>query len=292
MKKAGVYVKFPKTGLGNMLLTWSRAVTFAHLNDLPLVTSAWGRISWGAWLRWERKKRTYWGYFKENSRWERWRSQRRQKSAVLVMEPAVERLPQPVTADTVFVFDQVSPGKDLFGPFRAHRELVRKSLLELLLPAMKSRLEGYEKPVIAVHIRRGDFKYGNPITPTSFFIDAILLARKISGRELPVTVFSDAAPAEIADVLSLPSVRMTEDKPDILDILLMSKCSMIVLSQSSTFSYWGAFLSDALIVKPEGDWQTDIRPADVNERLFEGKIDFQDPGSVEKFTTCLRTFQW
>jgi hypothetical protein len=272
-----------------MLLAWSRAFVFSRLNGLPMVTTSWGRIQWGAWLRWERKKRAYWGYFREDGWWQRWKTAIQAKRLTVVTEPEVKKWPD--TAGTLFVFDQVSPQTDLFGPFRAHREMVKEGLFALLTPQMRKALDTYAPPVIAVHIRRGDFKYGNPITPTAFFIEAIGLAREAAGKEWPVTIFTDAAPDEISDVLALPGVRLTGDKPDILDILLMSKSKVIILSQSSTFSYWGAFLSDAVIIKPAGDWQDDLRPADINKRLFEGKVDFDDPASVRQLKEGLKVLR-
>jgi len=292
MGKGKVYVQFPRTGLGNMMLTWTRGYLFAHLNELPLVASSWGKIQWGAWLRWERKKRTYWGYFKESSLAEKIKTRWQKRNAPIITEPAVERMADPDRSEALYIFDQVSPGKDLFGPFRPHRRLVRQAIFDLLHPAMRKKLERYQPPVIALHIRRGDFKLGNPITPDSFFINAILLAREIAGKELSATVFTDAAPEEIKAVLSLPGVAKSEDKPDILDILLMSRSKMIVLSQSSTFSYWGAFLSDAAIIRPAGDWQGELRPADVNEHIFEGKVDFEDAVSVQRLKAGLRAVTW
>jgi len=292
MSKAKVYVQFPRTGLGNMMLTWTRGYLFAHLNGLPMVASSWGKIQWGAWIRWERKKRTYWGYFRENSRLDKLRTKWQKRSYPVISEPAVEKIPGAGNERMLYVFDQVSPGKDLFAPFRPHRTLVKQALFDQLHPGMRQRLGRYQPPVIALHIRRGDFKFGNPITPDSFFIDAILLAREIAGKELPATVFTDAAPEEIATVLALPGVSMAENKPDILDILLMSQSKMIVLSQSSTFSYWGAFLSDAVIIRPAGDWQGALRPAEVNEHIFEGKVDFADAGSVEQLKAGLKAVTW
>jgi hypothetical protein len=286
MKPGQIYVRFPRTGLGNMLLVWSRAFVFSRLNELPMVTTSWGRIQWGAWLRWERKKRAYWGYFREDGWWKRWSAAIRAQRLTVVTEPEVKHWSQ--TAGKLFLFDQVSPQKDLFGPLKAHRDMVKEGLFAILSPRMKTALDTYTSPVIAVHIRRGDFKYGNPITPTAFFIDAIQLAREAAGKELPVTLFTDAARDEIRDVLALPGVELTGNKPDILDILLMSKSRVIILSQSSTFSYWGAFLSDAVIIKPAGDWQDNLRPADVNEHRYEGKMDLNDPVSVQKLKDGLK----
>lgn len=292
MKKAKVYVQFPKTGLGNMLLVWSRGFVFADINDLPFITSGWGGIRWGAWIRWERKKRTYWGYFKENTWRERIRLAYQKRSSKIIHEPAVEQVSLQENEKALFLFDRIFTDNDLFGPVRAHRSLIRKGIGDILLPAMQRRLDEYTPPVISIHIRRGDFKFGNPITPTDFFIHSITLTREITGKELPVTIFTDATPGEIKDVLALPNVTLSEDKPDILDILLMSRSKVIVLSQSSTFSYWGAFLSDAIIIKPDGDWQNDLRPADVNKTVFEGKVNFNDEASVEKLKNGLKAYKW
>jgi glycosyl transferase family 11 len=291
-KKASVYVKFPRTGLGNMLLVWSRGYVFATINDIPLITSSWGAIRWGAWIRWERKKRMYWGYFKENTWWERISLSLRKKSYNIISEPRVSQLSLSENERSLFIFDRIYTDNDLFSPVRSHRLLVRQGIMDMLLPDMQKRLNEYETPVISVHIRRGDFKLGNPITPNSFFINAINLAREMSGKELPVTVFTDAAMEEISDVLSLPGVKPAENKPDILDILLMSRSKLIVLSQSSTFSYWGAFLSDAIVIKPEGDWQNDLRPAEINHTIFEGNVNFSVGESVEQLKKSLKAYKW
>jgi hypothetical protein len=143
---ANVYIRFPRTGLGNMLLVWSRGFVFASINDLPLVTSPWGGIHWGAWMRWERKKRTYWGYFKENTRWERLQLAFQKRSFRIVNEPGIDLISPEENGKTLFLFDQVFTDNDLFGPVRAYRPLILQGLSALLLPAMKQRLEEYAPP--------------------------------------------------------------------------------------------------------------------------------------------------
>lgn len=268
--KGVVYVKFPKTGLGNLLLIWARAKVFAHINGLQLVTSPWWGFRLGAWLRREKKKRLYWGYFKEDSWLNRINVRLRKYRLEVVHEPQVQVLDN-TAKDKFFLFDQVITDNDLFGAIREHRDFIKEELLNLLNPALKEQLKNYEIPFIALHIRRGDFKFGNPITPLSFFADGINAARAAASKELPVTIFTDADRREVADLLSMPGVKLTENKPDILDILLLSKSKIIILSQSSTFSYWGAFLSDAIILKPHNDWQGNLRSGKVNNSLPEIK---------------------
>lgn len=270
--KGIVYVKFPKTGLGNLLLIWARAKVFAHINELPMVTSSWWGFRAGAWLRREKKKRLYWGYFKEDSLIKRIQATFYSIKIPTVHEPEIEILSAAQKqTPAFFLFDTVTVNEDLFAPVRSYRNYIRDEINKILSPALQRQLTKYKEPVIAVHIRRGDFKLGNPVTPLSFFIDGINAVRKSVNDNWQVTIFTDAEKNEIAEILLLPNIKLAETKPDILDILLMSKSRVLILSQSSSFSYWGAFLSDAVILKPSGDWQGELRPAEINKQTPEIK---------------------
>ena len=63
--KSKVFVKFPRTGLGNMMLIWARGIVLSKTYNIPLVCSLWYGLRLGPILRNEPKKRFYWGYFKE-----------------------------------------------------------------------------------------------------------------------------------------------------------------------------------------------------------------------------------
>ncbi len=253
-----------------MLLVWARASVFAHLNHLPLVTSSWWSFRPGAWRRNENKKRLYWGYFKESSFWSRLAIALNKFQYPVIKEPAVKKITGDEAAGKkIYQFDQVIIADDLFASIRDYRDLVRDRIYKILMPSLLTQLNRYEPPIISVHIRRGDFKLGNPVTPQSFFIDCIKQVRSAANENWEVTVFTDADANEINEVLALPAVKLAPPKPDILDILLMSKSKVIVLSQSSTFSYWGAFLSDAVVIKPSADWQLKIRSEEINKVVPE-----------------------
>lgn len=273
--KGLVYVKFPKTGLGNLLLIWARAKVFAHINDLQIVTSSWWGIRLGAWLRMENRKRLYFGYFKEDHWITRLHVQFKKIKFENCIEPRIEVV-EKKNLNKVYIFNKISTEDDLFGIIRKHRDFVKTELYNLLTPALKKQLSQFQPPEIAVHIRRGDFKLGNPITPISFFKEGIEKVRCTAKKDLQVTIFTDADQSEVDDLLELPGVVLAEKKADILDILLMSQSKVIFLSQSSTFSYWAAFLSEGIIVKPHNDWQGNLRPDSINQNNFEGKIDFNE----------------
>ncbi|MDP5015756.1 MAG: hypothetical protein NWQ43_00310, partial [Dolichospermum sp.] len=53
----------PRSGLGNMLLVWARAILFAEFNGLPVLSPNWNEVRIGPWLRGERTKRYYGNLF-------------------------------------------------------------------------------------------------------------------------------------------------------------------------------------------------------------------------------------
>lgn len=269
-----VYVQLPKTGLGNKLLVWAKGMVFAKLNNLPLIISSWWGFQWGAIIRRENKSRLYMGYFKESALPKRYFIKANLLFYKIIREPKVEVIREKENKNTIYHFNKVITNEDLYGELRSHRELISKELFSMLTPNMRNQLDKYINPEIGIHVRRGDFKIGNQTTPLAFFVQAINLIRQTRKETLPVTIFTDASPGEISELLALPNVMISETKPDILDILLLSKSKIMILSKSSTFGYWAAFLSDALVIRPHYDWQEKIRDNEGN--YLEVKWDPED----------------
>lgn len=286
--KSKVFVQFPRTGLGNMMLIWARGVVLSKANNIPLICSLWYGIRLGPILRNEPKKRFYWGYFKETPLITLCKTNL--YSWFLKKEYNFQYFDtiQLKKNDVLYIYNKVIIDNDLFAMIRDHHALIKEEIDRLLLPALKQKLNTYRKPVISIHIRRGDFKYSLAITPISYFIKTIQLIRDIVGEQWPVTVFTDAKINEIEEIFALPDVYMAEEKADILDILLMSQSKVIVMSKSSTFSYWSAFLSDAIVVRSSTDWQNKIRTAKENEKYIEVEWDEDNPESNLALISALK----
>lgn len=274
-----------------MLLIWARGMVFARLNDLPYFTSSWWGFRWGALWRREKKKRLYFGYFTETPFLKKIQLYFSYNFSKVNIEPAVKVASEVIKGNNLFVFNKIIIDNDLFGAIRNHKEIIQDELNKIIAPKIKEELRKYSSPIIGIHIRRGDFKLGNQTTPLAFFIKGINVIRKVIGENAPVTIFSDADKQELAEILALPNTSMAEHKPDILDIILLSKSRVMILSGSSTFGYWAAFLSDALVIRPANDWQKLIKQNSSDGNYTEVGWQFDDAYSTQQLIEKIEILQ-
>lgn len=278
---ACAYAKLPRAGFGNKLLVWARALVFAHLNDIPLYVSSWAEIHIGPFLRNEKNKRQYWGYFNHRNR-----PGFLKKLLFLcwfekIHEPAIVKYEYPDHPNTLYLFERTPSWDDYFRDIRGHRDLIKSAFYEIVASRYLGILESKKPPFVGVHVRRGDFREAqsgeelggtcNIRTPLSYYVRAIGIIRQVHGKNLPVTVFTDGREEEILELLALPNVQLAESNPDVVDLLLLSRSKCIVVSAGSTFSYWAAFLSDAAVVM-HPQHAVPIRPDTMKGNAFEGPI--------------------
>lgn len=264
MNKPLFWAKLPKAGLGNKLLVWARAATYARRYGGDLITTNWVDMNWGTYLRRERSKRLYLNYFRSQPISLRWRLFWNSVLGRAIAEP-FEQMDLP----RVYAVTQLFVKPDYFFDIRTERAYLRELLFQSIRPHIMDQYEQVTAPVIGVHIRRGDFKFGTKLTPLSFFIDGIHQIRSTCRAHLPVTVFSDASDDELAELLALPQVTRSKKQSDLLDMLQLSKSTIIFLSINSTFGYWSAFLSEALVVRSHEEYQTWIDRKADGQHWFE-----------------------
>lgn len=287
------HAKLPRTGLGNMLLVWARALVFAELNQIPLVTSGFAALRVGPFLRFEREKRIYVRDFLPPSPRAYARALLYSRLGRVIREAPIERLPDAeLRALSVYVYEALP---DFFLSFAEHRDLIRARLLSMLAPERRRELEAAQPPVIGVHVRRGDFgklSEGHDLsrslgpTPLSHFIRLIQMIRTFVQKDLDVTVFSDGHDAELSPLLSMPNVRRAPRSAAIVDLLLLSRSKVVIPSAWSTFSLWSGFLSDApLLLHPmKHEHLCAIRPESANRMYYEGIV----PERAEELPPLLR----
>lgn len=123
------------------------------------------------------------------------------------------------------------------NPFVFKKEFINK---------VKSRLpeQVFEKPTIAIQIRRGDM-VGNPNyyqTPVTFYIDA-LLTYFPDWEEHNIIFFSDDLGYCKIHFECLPHAYFTDNLSDIESLCLATLCDHFIISNSS-FGWWGAWLGE------------------------------------------------
>lgn len=281
------YARLPKTGLGNMLLVWARALVFAHLNNLPLLVSGWSQARVGPFLRRERSKRLYLNYFKNLNTISLFEKLIFIRTYNWVIEPDIAPLSseQHKASRSLYVFRETPHWSDYFYGIKDHRDFIREGLYHMLSQKHYEKLSNLRRPVIGVHVRRGDFRELRPgedisqsgltRTPLNYFKNLIDSIRVLHSVELPVTIFSDGSDDELNELLNMPNAYRSGENSDIVDLLLLSKSRIVITSRASTFSYWGAFLSDApVILHPDHRPPTHapVRSLNINRTLFEGSV--------------------
>lgn len=285
-----VVCKLPKAGLGNQLFPLMKACVFSHLNGLKLVVTGYHQLKMGPYLRGDRSKRNYRGYFtfQKGIMYELLDT-----LALLQYRRYNIRNEYPIerqrahSQKNIFLFHNLPHWSDYFKELKEYRELVIRLFWSMLTPEVRNELDKYNTPCIGVHIRMGDYrklkpgedfsKVGFVRTPEQYFTDVITKMRQVAGSNLPVSVFTDGYEHELEHLLSLDNISVVKGNPDIIDLLLLSKSRLIITSAGSTFSYWAGFLSDApLIMHPDHIHQS-IRPAAMGVDVYEGKFDQHHP---------------
>lgn len=123
-----------------------------------------------------------------------------------------------------------------------------------LIEAVRKPFEkAFERPIIAVHVRRGDY-VNNPnyaqLSPLYYLL--ALETHFPHWRDCNLIFFSDDPDYTKIHFQCLPNAYFSDNLTDIADLCLMSQCDHFIIANSS-FSWWGAFLGEkpgTKIVRP------------------------------------------
>lgn len=236
-----------------MLFPWARCEIFRNRHNVAMLAPQWTQPKIGPLLRGERDKRYYTGLF-DNSSYVRGIRKvlllaRAKRFAEAEEQVAVEYARQ--TGRSCLVSFRGMAG--FFGPLLEHQPLVVDRLRQILSQRTRRLLEAHSsEPFIGVHVRRGDMpplkanqvpkKGVNSTLPDAWYVTAIREVRAALGEDLPVLVFSDAAPEVIQDILSIKGVRYADPQPSIVDLFRLSTATVLITTGTSTFSMWAGFI--------------------------------------------------
>ncbi|MBW4454662.1 MAG: alpha-1,2-fucosyltransferase [Nostoc indistinguendum CM1-VF10] len=255
---AFVDAQMPRCGLGNMLLVWAKAVLFAKLNGLPVLSPNWSEVRIGPWLRGERTKRYYANLFTTQDYYSRFRYylQKSISQENKFYNPPLSQVEELNLEESKsyirIIFNRMPPWNDYFQGLKQHQPFLKNRLIGMIRPSLLAHIYHQPSPCIGIHIRMGDYLEPKPgddfsvqrttRTPILWFARALQSVRDIAGHNLPATVFSDGYPYELEDILKLPNVSLSNNKCALNDLITLSRSQLIIASSHSSFSAWASYL--------------------------------------------------
>ncbi len=229
-------------GLGNLLFPYARAFLYSQAHNTELLMPTWRNIKLGPYIRREPDKRTYGELFHHRTLQDfaKIAKARFLSSAKRFSEEEFLTGNLPKTETCLVV---VSGQKDNFMPLMGYEDILREAFLSMLrIPPPQHNGE------IAIHVRMGDFAaettdYArNSRLPLDWYAEEIKRIRAQTGLKT-VSVFTDDGTGEAAAFFAkIGDASVVVPINAATDIIHMSNHQHIVCS-NSTFSLWGAFLS-------------------------------------------------
>lgn len=264
-------------GLGNLLFPWARSIVAADKHALLPIWPTWPQLKLGPLLRREPDSRSYSALFSRPRGYvggfakarvlARLACERVDGDRLLESDPPLA----PARRKVLAVFSGMT---SRFASLAGRHELVRTHLLDMLSPRVVVPARR-NLPRIAVHVRLGDFgppperadggtggasRRSNTRLPMAWYVRVVRCVRAHLGEDVPVTVFSDGADAELGELLALPATRRLTFGSAISDLLALAGADVLIASDS-TFSMWAAYLGQMPTA-----WFAGARPQHVTAR--------------------------
>lgn len=255
------YPRFVRqSGIGNRLFPWARAYLFAKDHEAKLIWPNWEHFRLGALFKGGVSWRDFPGkiYLFGNFRPDHAYVSGLRKQIILRTGQKFAELDtleineRNSSSSQIMVFDG---DRNLFLDLAGSQVTLKSALLSIASPAVISSLQ-IRLPPIALNIRRGkDFRdpqdpgefvtTGALRTPLKWFVMTLQRIRRLVGSEIGAFIVSDGDEADLNPVLSLPNTVHIKTTTALADLLLISQARLLIASGGSSFSAWGAFLSQA-----------------------------------------------
>lgn len=242
------FSKLPRSGIGNKLFIWAQGLIFSKVNNCDFYTIGWVKLHIGPIFRREKSFRFYFGYIRINESLKsiiHWLKSINTPSVFLVQQQCNLIVKE---KKAKYVFETIPQSTNYFEILRDYRTEIIFALNQILNNRIHKKVEIHESPEIGIHVRMGDFKVGNIITPIKYYVEMLAKTRELYGNHLKATVFTDGTIEEVKVLLDIHNVELAKDDLDIVHLLVLSKSKIIILTSNSTFSQWAGFLSDAILI--------------------------------------------
>jgi|AntRauTorckE5430_2_1112549.scaffolds.fasta_scaffold02667_5 hypothetical protein len=258
------FIRVGGAGLANCMFTVAHAWVLHKKYNYEFIDPTWEKISIGPYIRKEKDKRHYIGVFN--------------KLGVNGIKKVylLQTLPKVKLKNHLKIENNNNNSKIIFveglggffSDFIEDHKVVKAYFDKAVTKTKLKQLNRDDlQSAIGVHIRLGDFKSFRR-TPLNWYVNVIKTLKNSTNPNQKFFVFSDGTDEELKPVTDLINVKRVFYGNAIADIFALSYCKMIIGS-SSTFSAWGAFLTQIPIIKPKSKF------ADFGKILVEDKYQIE-----------------
>jgi hypothetical protein len=233
------FVRIGGAGLANCMFMAARAYILSKKNHWTLIDPTWFKISIGPYLRKEKDKRHYYKHFKKQG------VSGLKKISLLIFTKKYRK--QKTGSNGIVIVEGL---ENYFKDLLPDYELVYQYFTSIInYNKINTDNIEHDKPIIGIHVRLGDYVQSlrTPITWYEGIINQI--NDKYNGQCF-FHLFSDGTDEELKNLLSIVNVCRVFYGNALADILALSKCNLIIGSDS-TFSGWGAFLGQVPVIFPK-----------------------------------------
>jgi hypothetical protein len=177
-----------------------------------------------------------------------------------------------------------------FARLGQFQNLLVNSFREIVKPKWRRLADSFPDPVIGINVRRGkdfhdakdprDFYLkGGLRTPLAWFRESLSFIRKVLGFSADAVVVSDGSEADLAELLSMPNVRMLRPGCAVSDLLVLARTKVLIGSGGSSFSAWASFLGQMPTITIPGQSLSWFELAHANGG-YVGELDPTHPSDV------------
>jgi hypothetical protein len=166
----------------------------------------------------------------------------------------------------------ITPGTNFFGLYQSYRyweeykdevkkqfKLKDNTFVDYAKNYIKHRREMHGKPVVALHLRRGDVTQWYDYTQYRRYLNTVLASMPES-KNNHYCIFTGGGVSlqqDVGDVgfvnefyRDLPSYEVIQTHNPLVDFALIQECDKIILGYMSTFAWWSAYLSGKEVYAP------------------------------------------
>jgi hypothetical protein len=248
-------------GLGNLLFPYCRAHIYSlQEHNSKVIPPIWPSLKPGTFLRNEKEKRTYLSLFKFSFFR---RLNLTLQSLFFKFLDEEEFLNKKITEKNVKV--RVEGLRNYFSDLKGYNEQLLSFILGNVNNKILKHYNDFDENHIGVHVRLGDYSI-EARTELNWYIDKIKKLQQIDKfSQCKFVIFSDGKDDELNSLLELDNCERIDNANAIADILRLSKCQ-IIIGSNSTFSAWATFLGEKDFIRHDKFYMHHLH----NGKVYEG----------------------